>query len=289
MDKTDATPIRAQRSEHLCRFSRTLPTAWLRSGAFVAKEACVARIDCGEIHVSQDFTLRHLTAGDTWFTAVGSLTEIVRASDDLALRCLVLPPAHSGADEPSDEAWFDDLGRNSFFCPETHAAARLLDLYLQAAEALGETELADKDFDLDCRSLLRQMVLVVAQTAERTPSDGLRPAHGSGATLSERFVRLLARHACGSHEVAYYADALSTSQKHLTTTLRARTGFTAKQCIDAYLGTMLRKEVECPHGDLKDVARRYGFPTQSYFTQFFVRLTGLTPRDYRKQCGPKRL
>ncbi|MCH5182118.1 MAG: AraC family transcriptional regulator [Prevotellaceae bacterium] len=287
MDNTAFSPATAPPEADVCRFSRSLPPAWLQSGPFVQAGSCVVRIDGGEMFVSADFTERHLTAGDCFFAAAGSLVRVHRRSDDLSLRCLVLPPASRSESLPAGESWFSYMGCNSFCCPEGHRAGELTALYMQVAEALSALGLGRQTFDLSCRRILRQMLLIISQTSAQEASSAPASVHKAADGLYERFVHLLSVHTMRCHEVAFYADALAVTQKHLTTTLRKRTGLSAKQCIDTYLGTMLTQEVVQPRCDLKTLAARYGFPTQSYFTQFFVRHTGLPPRAFRKEFCQK--
>lgn len=95
------------------------------------------------------------------------------------------------------------------------------------------------------------------------------------------FLKQLAAHFKEERSVQFYANALFITPKHLTKTVKELTNKTCGEFIDE----MVITEAKILLGDLSysvaQVADHLHFSDQFFFSKFFKRLTGLSPKEYK--------
>ncbi len=95
------------------------------------------------------------------------------------------------------------------------------------------------------------------------------------------FLKLLAAHFKEERSVQFYANALFLTPKHLTKTVKELTTKTCGEFIDE----MVIAEAKILLGDLSysvgQVADYLHFSDQFFFSKFFKRRTGLSPKEYK--------
>ena len=95
------------------------------------------------------------------------------------------------------------------------------------------------------------------------------------------FLKQLAANFREERSVQFYADALFMTPKHLTKTVKE---LTAKTCGE-YIDEMVIAEAKILLGDLSysvgQVADALHFSDQFFFSKFFKRRTGLSPKEYK--------
>ena len=102
-----------------------------------------------------------------------------------------------------------------------------------------------------------------------------------GLPLLEQFKTLLSKKYKEERGVAFYADQLHITGKHLSEFLKANTGQSASQWINRQI--ILEAKVLLQHKDLSigQVGDYLNFSDQSVFGKFFKTNTGTTPMEYR--------
>ena len=121
------------------------------------------------------------------------------------------------------------------------------------------------------------LALLHNQSAQHEPS-----VQNHQQQLFSRFIHLVNTHCQQEHRLAFYASQLCLTERHLGTVIRQQSGVTAKEWIDRALIT--HSKVMLKHSDLSvaQIAEALHFPTPSFFSKYFRRLTGLTPLVYRE-------
>ncbi len=109
----------------------------------------------------------------------------------------------------------------------------------------------------------------------------------AGEKLVRDFMRLVQQKAMTEHEVAFYASELSVTQGHLTELVKTITGATAGELIRRRL--VLEAKRLLAHSDLsvEQVCEQINFQDASYFSRFFKRETGESPRSFRDDFHKK--
>jgi YesN/AraC family two-component response regulator len=100
-------------------------------------------------------------------------------------------------------------------------------------------------------------------------------------TIFDRFLQLVTQHCAEQHQIAYYANRMCLTERYLTTIIRQTSGTTAKDWIDRALITRIKIELRHTDKSSAQIAEEMHFANPSFFSKYFRRLTGMTPKEYR--------
>lgn len=110
------------------------------------------------------------------------------------------------------------------------------------------------------------------------PSD---PVVGQRRLLMARFNELLERRYRDNQAVAEFARALHVSESRLRSVCLASTGQSPIQLIHARILLEAKRQLHYTSNPVSEIAYALGFEDPAYFTRFFSRLTGVSPRSFR--------
>lgn len=99
--------------------------------------------------------------------------------------------------------------------------------------------------------------------------------------LLNRFLKLLNKHGCKEHRIAFYASKLSLTPNYLNNIIRKASGQTMSQWINRFLITEAKVALTYDNKSILDISEELGFPNQAFFTKFFKRHTGQTPSEFK--------
>lgn len=134
-------------------------------------------------------------------------------------------------------------------------------------------------------SLLSSIFYLAGGVIERRISEKgsrLEEPSDRGKVIFDRFISLVSEHHSKERGMAFYAEKLCLTPKYLSKLVKASSGRSAPDWIDAYVileAKNLLKYSDCP---VKEIVSRLNFPNASTFHKFFKAKTGLTPTQYRK-------
>ncbi|WP_411034398.1 helix-turn-helix domain-containing protein [Shinella sp. BYT-45] len=109
------------------------------------------------------------------------------------------------------------------------------------------------------------------------------PAEGLGGTARrmERLNGLIQQHFRSQKPANFYAQALGVSPTHLNRLVKAATGLTAHTYIGRKLIDEAKRELVFTERPAQEIGLRLGFADPAYFSRYFLRETGDTPRAWR--------
>ncbi|ASY66963.1 putative AraC family transcriptional (plasmid) [Sinorhizobium sojae CCBAU 05684] len=124
-------------------------------------------------------------------------------------------------------------------------------------------------------------VLTLAARLAQAPPNGNAPGETNNERRMELFEALLQQHYLLHRPATFYARELSLSPTHLNRITRAMTGKSVQEIIAARLLTAARRELVFTRSSVQEISFRLGFSDPAYFSRFFVRHNGMTPRAWR--------
>ncbi|MDG1738965.1 MAG: AraC family transcriptional regulator [Paracoccaceae bacterium] len=101
--------------------------------------------------------------------------------------------------------------------------------------------------------------------------------------LRRRFETMLEEHFLEHLSVAEYAQLLSITPTHLSRVLRASTGQPASAIIENRIVREARRNLAFSNLTITEISYQLGYEDPSYFSRVFKRVTGQSPRDYRRK------
>lgn len=130
--------------------------------------------------------------------------------------------------------------------------------------------------------LFLSAIYLLAQTTSRYSELSLAQLTSSDK-LTFGFLKLVGQHFRVQRSIAFYAGQLNISAKHLSETVKERTGYTAGEIIDQALLSESKILLSDPSQTINQVARELSFSDQYAFSKFFKRLTQQSPSLFRER------
>ncbi len=102
-------------------------------------------------------------------------------------------------------------------------------------------------------------------------------------TLFRKFVKGLLTSGKKSREVLFYANELGVSSGYLNEVCNEVSNYSAKDIIDLAVSSRLKFELSYTDKSIQEIADEYNFPSQSYLSRYYKRMTGSSPSEFRKE------
>lgn len=87
----------------------------------------------------------------------------------------------------------------------------------------------------------------------------------------------------GGRNTRFYADKLCVTERYLYKICKKETGQSPKEIIDNFLVSAIKNSLLTTEMSLQQIADQYRFPDQSAFSQYFKRLEGISPSEFRRR------
>ncbi len=100
--------------------------------------------------------------------------------------------------------------------------------------------------------------------------------------ITEQFEALVDKMYIDTKNVGDYAEELNITPNHLTTTVKRLTGKSAKDIIHERLLVESKSMLKYSGLDIAEISYRLNFQEPTHFTRFFKKLSGTTPKEFRK-------
>jgi AraC family transcriptional activator of pobA len=138
---------------------------------------------------------------------------------------------------------------------------------------------SDRNDSLDLlRAQLHEILIVLAR--EYAATHRVAPQRPTHRTVS-RFMELVERDAARRHQIAHYASELAVTPGHLSVLCTQYVGQRAKRVLHDVLVSRARRMLLYTDETTARVGAALGFEDPSYFSRFFRRETGQTPKEFR--------
>jgi len=102
-------------------------------------------------------------------------------------------------------------------------------------------------------------------------------------TLFVKFQHLLASNYNMYRDVEFYAGKLCITSRYLSSICKEISGLTASECIKRIVIINARLLLTSSKDTIQQIADKLNFPNASFFTQYFKKNTGMTPKEFRDQ------
>ena len=211
-----------------------------------------------------------------------------RSSADYASTVLVLP---SEAFSPI----LKDINLLNFkyikHTPVVYLQNEYLTLYKQVLSTLWHIKelVAEEEFDKIASLQISSLAVVQQDYYNKyvVPKDNGFEYIPRKKELFRNFIHELLESHQVSREVLFYANELGVSSGYLNEVCNEVSGHSAKAIIDSAVTARLKYELSYTSKSVQELAEGYNFPSQSYFTRYYKRMTGQTPSEFRKERAMK--
>lgn len=136
--------------------------------------------------------------------------------------------------------------------------------------------------DLLLRSLMTALVVWAGRQVRARPETAAATADPAERHLRQ-YTRLIERHFREHRSLEYYAGRIGVSTSHLNAVCRGLAGRSALQILHERLVLEAKRSLVYTILPIRSVSEHLGFSEPAYFTRFFKRHVGLSPRAFRQQ------
>lgn len=102
------------------------------------------------------------------------------------------------------------------------------------------------------------------------------------SSLVHKFFNALQENIFTNRTVAFYADKLNISERHLYHIIKRSLNSTPKQEIDFSLMSSIKRLLLTTNLSIQQISDKLNFPYQANFNQFFTRKMKISPSEFRK-------
>lgn len=130
------------------------------------------------------------------------------------------------------------------------------------------------------RHLTKAFFYGVSYTFHKLPEEGNKSKH---EIIVDKFLALIRDHYKEERGVGFYADKLCLTPKYLSTLIKSNTNQSANEWIDRYVTLEAQALLKSTNMTIQQISDELNFPSQSFFGKYFKRVTGISPREYKKE------
>lgn len=236
----------------------------------------------GELSIMVDLERRELRARSLMVLKPGHLINSFKASPDFRGHCIVV----------SSSAFGDTIPSLSRFLPTIVHFMKNPVLQLSASEVVEQVELRNilrRNMHAEEHPYKKQLVDALLESlfyaTIKIYTSHLNESSGMSMKRKEdlfmRFIDLVENLYRQERSVAFYADKLNVSPKHLSAVIKGASGRTAGEWIDSYVILDAKMLLRNTGMTIQEISARLNFANQSFFGKYFKHLTGMSPREFR--------
>jgi AraC family transcriptional regulator, transcriptional activator of pobA len=153
--------------------------------------------------------------------------------------------------------------------------------YLQSLflKAITEAEQNEPEAEEVIRALLD---LILIHAKRLYPQSNLPASTARGRVIVKRFKQLIEEKCNDNLSVKQYASQLGITANYLSETVKAVTGRTSTDLIHDRMLLNSKQLLQHTPLTISEIAYRLNFSDQSYFSKFFKKLSGQSPKEWRE-------
>ena len=132
-------------------------------------------------------------------------------------------------------------------------------------------------------SLVHLLLSIFNAVGEATTSSSGDNGKRSRQLLNHFFELVGENILSGQRTITFYADKLCVSERYLFKVCKKETGKTPKDLIHEFLIGQIKNALLTTEMTHQQIADQFNFPDQSAFGQFFKRMEGMSPSEWRQR------
>lgn len=101
--------------------------------------------------------------------------------------------------------------------------------------------------------------------------------------ITSTFIHLVEHNYIEHRDLAFYAEVMNMTAKHLSTVVKQTSGKSAVEWIEKYVTLDAITQLTSTSKSIKQIAYDLNFPSQSFFGKYFARIVGCSPAAYREK------
>ncbi|MDF9830347.1 helix-turn-helix transcriptional regulator [Parabacteroides sp. PF5-6] len=233
----------------------------------------------GELDLVINAQVYHLVAGDLCVVTPHTILQVSRFSDDFQGYTVAFNKEFfNSVNIPSSTSIYLNVKETPCVSLNEEEQKELLGL----CENLKERDRrVDHPFRVEISELLMLALIyeIIAIYQRKKPIS--HQPYSRKHRLFLEFQKLIALHYKEERTLEFYADKLCITSRYLSSVSKEITGVTAADCITRVIILNARVLLTTTEMTISQIADELNFPNPSFFSKYFRKNTGITPKAYR--------
>ncbi len=172
---------------------------------------------------------------------------------------------------------FTDYGQS----PPLPLDEREIDILNQYSHQMLTTLSSETKFKMSAIGALLKLFLITCNNICTLEQKNPQQVH-AGTTILKAYKNLVENHFSEWHKVHQYAEELHVTPDHLNRTIKLLIGKTAKEYLQSRIIIAAKRMLYFSDLTTKEISYELGFSEPSNFSNFFKKITGISPSQYGK-------
>lgn len=238
--------------------------------------------DRGEAVFKIDMHKYHIKAPAVIIIMVGQTCELISYSNDLQGRAIVMSNTFTdsmfvGSDGGYTHKLYSSMINNPLI--NLDKDQNVFSEYFQLLKNIVQSP--NSEYKIDAVRHLTLAMFYGYSHMKHDMSSYTKGTHRYNDIYSA-FLEAVGNHFKKEREVGFYADKLCITAKHLSQVIKEMSGRTASDIIEDYVITEIKALLLSTNMTIQQISDYLNFPSQSVFGKYVKRVTGKSPKEYRK-------
>ena len=208
----------------------------------------------------------HLDCRDVLLIPEHSVMEILKVSEDIEIRLISF---HNLKTEETERECFITIDNDSFW--------ERLEIYYSLMMSLAKDGRSD-EITIIQHACLKELLKLNYEREKRSSVKKTR-----GQIVLQVFLSLVNKYAYKERKICFYADKLSLTPNWLSNVVKTTSGNTVMEWITRAVIQKAKLALAYSDAPVYAIADDLYFASESIFSRYFKRETGLTPLEFRKR------
>ncbi|MCC9044269.1 helix-turn-helix transcriptional regulator [Myroides sp. M-43] len=161
---------------------------------------------------------------------------------------------------------------------------KVYDELVQYCSKISLLDQAETSYDISLVKTYLQLILALS-SKEKQISNAIQKVKITAIGEVANFKELLEEYIVHYKSVSFYADKYNLSTDVFSKKIKKYFGKTPTQLIQERLVLEAKKQLHLTHKSIKGLASELGFSDEFYFSRYFKKEVGVSPKVFREQVG----
>lgn len=251
----------------------------ITSGGFVL---CIA----GSCDIVVNIKQYHLEQWDMAVVLPYSVIQVLQSSDDFEF---VMASANINflmeLNIPNKGSYFTNIREYPSISLSKSEAENIISLH---NNLLREQQMVDHPFRSEIEDALLRIICYEVAAIYQSRKPIIKEKNNRSETIFYSFIFQLLNNFHKKRAIEYYAQQQQITASHLSKCVKQISGRSASEWISSCVANNMQIALQNRNRSIAEIADEFNFPNSSFFSQYYKRYMGTTPRDYRATLTPKR-
>ncbi len=176
------------------------------------------------------------------------------------------------------------LFNNIYQQPYVQVGSQVFDEILMIIEKLSNMNNMENEYDISIAKSYLQLILALSSKEKKMQIKSPELEEGQFENMAQ-FINILESQFWHSKEVSFYASKFGISVNSFSKRIKKYFGKPPSKLIQERIVLEAKKLLHLTHKSIKEIAAQLRFEDEFYFSRYFKKEVGVSPKQYREKVG----